>query len=231
MRSLLVSAVLVAALAGLSRAQNSTVVPLRRTVGSSGRALPDGLIQPGNPYETWSSYYQRAEQDRRARHERTRRAADQPHSRQKRRYLGFPSGSYFDLEPEIYVPLFTDGDFSMRIDTEVTLRWTLPESFSIGRSSYSGDRLGIYETAQRTLDRFGVNGKACLLRAICEAAEYPVENEGLLGEILNIVLTASRAETESSKELEYTQAEYQGRALGNCYAAYPDCPVSVFNLV
>ena len=37
--------------------------------------------------------------------------------------------------------------------------------------------------------RFGMDGKACLLRSICEAAEYPVENEGLLGEILNIVLT------------------------------------------
>ena len=102
---------LAASLADRSWATNSTVVPLRRTVGSSGRALPDGLVQPGNPYETWSSYYQRAEHDRRARHERSRRHADAPHSRQKRRYLSFPSGSYFDVEPEIYVPLFTDGDF------------------------------------------------------------------------------------------------------------------------
>ena len=36
--------------------------------------------------------------------------------------------------------------------------------------------------------RFGMDGKACLLRAICEVAAYPVEHEGLFGEVMNIVL-------------------------------------------
>ena len=108
-------ALLAACAADVARSANiTTEVMPRRSVGSSGRALPEGLIQPGNPYETWSSYYQRAERERKDRHHRAKRAADAgetPHSRQKRRYLGFPAGSYFDLEPEIFVPLFTDGDF------------------------------------------------------------------------------------------------------------------------
>ena len=52
-----------------------------RSVGRSGRTLPKGLIQPGNPYETWSSYRGRLEGDRRQRLRRQRRAAGpRPHS-------------------------------------------------------------------------------------------------------------------------------------------------------
>ncbi|XP_037083428.1 uncharacterized protein LOC119103860, partial [Pollicipes pollicipes] len=153
-------------------------------------------------------------------------------TRARSAFLSFPSGSYLYIEPELYTPLFTQGDFSLRIDTEVQLRWTLPnDTFTLGRSVLGGDRLGIYETARLSLDRFGLDGKACILRSICEAAEYPLENEGLLGEVLNIVLTASRTTTEDGAEQEYTQAEYQGRSQGDCYAAYPDCPVSMFNLI
>lgn len=34
-----------------------------------------------------------------------------------------------------------------------------------------------------------MNGVDCVLRAICEAAQYPVEEEGFVGEILHILLT------------------------------------------
>ena len=37
--------------------------------------------------------------------------------------------------------------------------------------------------------RRGMNGEECVYRAICEAAQYPVEEEGLVGEILHILLT------------------------------------------
>lgn len=40
-----------------------------------------------------------------------------------------------------------------------------------------------------TNHRFGVDGKACLLRAVCEVAESPLRDDGLLGEVLNILLT------------------------------------------
>lgn len=39
------------------------------------------------------------------------------------------------------------------------------------------------------IHRFGVDGKACLLRAVCEVAESPLRDDGLLGEVLNIILT------------------------------------------
>lgn len=39
------------------------------------------------------------------------------------------------------------------------------------------------------LQRKGMNGQDCVLRAICEAAQYPVQEEALVGEILHILLT------------------------------------------
>lgn len=37
--------------------------------------------------------------------------------------------------------------------------------------------------------RKGFGGQDCVLRAICENAQYPLEDEGLVGEILHILLT------------------------------------------
>ena len=37
--------------------------------------------------------------------------------------------------------------------------------------------------------RHGYRGKECLLRAICEASEYSLEHNGVLADILHIVLT------------------------------------------
>ena len=36
--------------------------------------------------------------------------------------------------------------------------------------------------------RFGFNGHECVLRAICELAESPLLEDGVLGELLNILL-------------------------------------------
>lgn len=37
--------------------------------------------------------------------------------------------------------------------------------------------------------RHGYPGKSCLLRTICEAAEFTFQHEGVLNDILHIVLT------------------------------------------
>lgn len=40
-----------------------------------------------------------------------------------------------------------------------------------------------------TCFRNGVNGKECMMRGICEAAETPLHEEGLIGELLHLLLT------------------------------------------
>lgn len=52
-----------------------------------------------------------------------------------------------------------------------------------------GSRQLVYSGLERMLDNHGRNGKACLLRSICEAAETSLRHNGLIGELLHIFLT------------------------------------------
>lgn len=66
---------------------------------------------------------------------------------------------------------------------------------SNSRSSKSLKREGdrsrkyAYEIVENTLDNNGRNGRECLLRSICEAAETPLQHNGLIGELWDIFLT------------------------------------------
>ncbi|KAF0304880.1 hypothetical protein FJT64_023387 [Amphibalanus amphitrite] len=118
------------------------------------------------------------------------------------------------------------------LELPVKLRWKLPSNTNTSINlGLARDRGGVFEVARRALDKFGMDGRACLLRAICEVAAYPMEHEGLFGEIMNIVLSASRGPDDDSRLDPYLRAEYEGRAQGDCHATYAACPVSVFNLI
>ena len=47
----------------------------------------------------------------------------------------------------------------------------------------------LYEIVEEFLFKFGMDGKACLLRAICEMHESPLIGYGLFGEMLELFLT------------------------------------------
>ena len=51
------------------------------------------------------------------------------------------------------------------------------------------NRAMLYEVVEEFLFKFGMDGKACLLRAICEMHESPLMGYGLLGEMLELFLT------------------------------------------
>ncbi|XP_059062243.1 uncharacterized protein LOC131855047 [Achroia grisella] len=94
------------------------------------------------------------------------------------------------------------------------------------------ERLTFYRAMSDMLDTKGFNGRECMLRAICEAAQYPVEEEGLIGEIIHILLTPDYGKSPfDSEDLEweesmaiYTDAATAGRQMFSCPAVYSDCP-------
>lgn len=47
----------------------------------------------------------------------------------------------------------------------------------------------LYASVEDMLAGFGFSGRACMLRAICEAHAYPLKGYGLLGEMLKLFLT------------------------------------------
>lgn len=51
-----------------------------------------------------------------------------------------------------------------------------------------GERALLYMAVEELLENFGMDGKACLLRAICEVHAHPMQGFGLLGEMLKLFL-------------------------------------------
>ncbi|EFN75762.1 hypothetical protein EAI_09766 [Harpegnathos saltator] len=92
---------------------------------------------------------------------------------------------------------------------------------------HGGERALLYGTAEDMLNTLGMNGKACLLRAICEVQGHPLSNFGLIGEMLKLFFTASRSPFANLLK-EYVEAENRGKFHGECWPYFKDCPKSLF---
>ncbi|KAF5307132.1 hypothetical protein FQR65_LT07116 [Abscondita terminalis] len=94
------------------------------------------------------------------------------------------------------------------------------------------NRWEIYSAIRSFMDRFNLgNGKACLLRAICEAALIPFDQKsGLLSEIVQIILTPSSTKERPKRysDVEYHAAEKYGRQQHNCERIFTGCDTYFF---
>ncbi|KAJ8975540.1 hypothetical protein NQ317_003882 [Molorchus minor] len=96
---------------------------------------------------------------------------------------------------------------------------------------HGGERALLYIVVEELLENFGMNGKACLLRAICEVHAHPLKNFGLIGEMLKLFLSASKSPYADLLQ-EYVEAENagSGKSTGpaECWPYMKDCPKSLF---
>ncbi|XP_069676928.1 uncharacterized protein [Periplaneta americana] len=99
--------------------------------------------------------------------------------------------------------------------------------------------LSIYQPLEALLEDYGFEGRACVLRSICEAAGSPFKHEGsdLLDEIAHIILTPSEEDSMThfdcngnssslqhlQEERDYLVAECLGKTGKDCSAVYADC--------
>lgn len=90
-----------------------------------------------------------------------------------------------------------------------------------------GERALLYGIAEDMLSQFGMDGKACLLRAICEVHGHPLDNFGFLGEIIRLFFTASKSPFAELMR-EYVEAEKTGKSHGECWPYFKACPKSLF---
>ncbi|CAH1364789.1 uncharacterized protein [Tenebrio molitor] len=103
-----------------------------------------------------------------------------------------------------------------------------PEQFK--HAFHGGERALLYFVLEEFLENFGMDGKACLLRAICEVHAHPLQNFGLMGEMLKLFLTASKSPYSKMLD-EYVEAENAGRGKSGsseCWPYMKDCPKSLF---
>ncbi|KAF7271595.1 hypothetical protein GWI33_015547 [Rhynchophorus ferrugineus] len=96
---------------------------------------------------------------------------------------------------------------------------------------HGGERALLYVAIEELLENFGMDGRACLLRAICEVHAYPMKGFGLLGEMLKLFLSASKSPFSEVMK-EYVEAEKAGKGLegspSECWPYMKDCPKSLF---
>ncbi|XP_057378784.1 uncharacterized protein LOC130700814 [Daphnia carinata] len=98
-----------------------------------------------------------------------------------------------------------------------------------GRSK-ERDQFQIYKSIEGALQVAGMDGKACLLRTICEIQQNQLEQFTLAGEFATLLLTPRKGETGFTGFLhDYLVAEKVGRSLNqSCSDSFPRCPLSLF---
>ncbi|XP_050738898.1 uncharacterized protein LOC127009663 [Eriocheir sinensis] len=159
----------------------------------------------------------------------------QAKSRAKRYFLSFPSSSTLTFNNRIKVPLFKkfDDNISGVFKGYIRVEYKLPSDLvTLGRSAIDEDRFHTYSSIESVFSKLGVNGHQCLLKAICETAEEPAEDYGLVGQLVDLILSPNHgAQTAKEALREYTAAENYGREVGNCGLAYSACPLHLPELL
>ncbi|XP_066900844.1 uncharacterized protein [Halyomorpha halys] len=95
------------------------------------------------------------------------------------------------------------------------------------------ERSVVYSKLERILDKLGVPGNQCILRAICEGAQQLSPGEGMLTEILRTILMFPEEEPsqyEPKEQWRYLGARRAGLLNYNCPDLYPHCSISFVQL-
>jgi len=145
--------------------------------------------------------------------------------------IALPPGSLFSLFFEIAINVFNyNEEVSQNILLDFPITYVIPTPGFRSFSTSRGDLIGKLEEIG---DRLGLDGNACTRRLLCEVAERPLKNAGLLGDIINLVLRGDPSDGNSRRHLrkseDYIGAQSLGKA-GNCTSLYKHCPVSLFNI-
>ncbi|XP_022213892.2 uncharacterized protein LOC111068604 [Drosophila obscura] len=95
---------------------------------------------------------------------------------------------------------------------------------------HGGERVLLYGVVEDFLSTFGMDGKACLLRTICEMHSRSLEKFGVFGEMTKLFLTVTESPFADLVP-DYVQAQRMGegkQAPGECFPYFKACPKSIF---
>ncbi|XP_032790698.1 uncharacterized protein LOC116927754 [Daphnia magna] len=95
--------------------------------------------------------------------------------------------------------------------------------------SFGNEKYQVYKSVEGILQSTGIDGKACLLRTICEMQTNPIGEFTVVGEIITILLSPKRGINDFLHE--YIDAEQIGQSSNmTCAREFSDCPISLYNL-
>ncbi|XP_050071113.1 uncharacterized protein LOC126559053 [Anopheles maculipalpis] len=82
-------------------------------------------------------------------------------------------------------------------------------------------RRQLFTLLEQGMSRWGRDGRACLLRAVCEVAETPLKHNGLIGEIIDVIFTPTPSDL---LDPDYLLAQSNGQQGRDCSELYSACP-------
>ncbi|XP_076380348.1 uncharacterized protein LOC117227367 isoform X3 [Megalopta genalis] len=149
------------------------------------------------------------------------------------RSIGFPEGSAMGIFFALGVPVDIPNK-SIIFSFYFEANYGLPGEWN---SSYYGDgpylwkrsldRQLVYRVLANKLESAGYSGEGCLLKMICETANEPLSNNGVLGDILQILFTPSSSQDEDLPS-EIVEAEY-AEDCANYHAMCPQSPLTLIS--
>ncbi|KAJ8688555.1 hypothetical protein QAD02_024350 [Eretmocerus hayati] len=156
----------------------------------------------------------------------------------KKRYLIFPQGSNVQL-----VYCLTIGSYPRPTDLVVgltaALAWELPSKIEHPDQLHRRSRSIVYPKIEAFLQSIGLDGRSCVMRALCEAGQRgasqttttttTTSNGSFLQELLHAIFTIRQDGSEFESE-DSRQYDYAHRSGGNCAQLYPSCEHSIYDL-
>ncbi|XP_064087343.1 uncharacterized protein LOC135201999 [Macrobrachium nipponense] len=139
---------------------------------------------------------------------------------------GLPHG--FSSNALLSFPMSIDCDELGMTSVENTWGSRKPDAPPSVGNLAGGHREVLYKIVEKNLDSVGIDGKACLLRAICEMFVAPLDHHGLVGEIMEVFFSPSRRHGNDERMEEYTEAELRGKNSRECKQYHKACPYSFF---
>ena len=136
-------------------------------------------------------------------------------------------------------------DLNSAVTVEVPFSFDLPTAVSTSSRSATGRSLSgsgsdlvsarssLYSKIEGLVGTVtGGYGQPCLLRAMCEVGSNPFHDDGILGDVMNFLLSANFADEEEDERFQtYLDAQTNGKVSGDCSAFHKECPMSFFKLI
>ncbi|XP_043208517.1 uncharacterized protein LOC122375760 [Amphibalanus amphitrite] len=160
-----------------------------------------------------------------------------PFPASQERQLRLPDGFAMALEPKILFNLWnSDESGRMRLQSRLEFQYTPPAGATGRQARQLMERSSVFSSIRAAFAQFGLDGTACLQRAVCETAAAPRHSDGLLGDLVTLTLSPSREPVTSGASAvqlaPLLEAERRGWEAGTagCVPYIERCPVSMFNM-
>ncbi|XP_064085246.1 uncharacterized protein LOC135200530 [Macrobrachium nipponense] len=155
-----------------------------------------------------------------------------------------------EIELKFFIPLLqvyesTIFRFEFPVTYSIPLKFLMQKIAAKSRSHKKPIYSPAMEHIEDLVSMLGVDGKECVKRAVCEMAAAPSPIlRGFVGEVVQIVmrritidsLAVEDNETEDPEQTSVSRGEYMrageyGKKHGDCSNAFPECPISIFNMM